>query len=354
MASLDLLRGLAVAGMIAVNAAAYLHYAAKLPVLPWLMHAPWAGFTVADAVFPAFITLTGVSIPIAAARARPAVRRLVARSARLFLAGVIVGNLFWLGDFAAHDFRPFGVLQRIAIVYLACALLHRAFGPRTLAAIAAVLLLIGWGLILLPFADGVTDLGVPGLNWIAWVDRVVLGDHRFVKGAMGFDPEGIVSTLPAIAQALLGVLACEWLLRRPGVDGARQLGLAGLVMTIAGLAWSPVLPIIKSMWTSSFVLLSAGVTFLMLAGLRRVTDLRGSRMPFQSGLEAFGRNAIFAYLLHMVATLALTADLFVRPYTIAAQVLPGSIAALVPVALFLWLMWLPVRYLQRRGWTISI
>ena len=199
--SLDVLRGAAIVGMIVVNSAAYLKFVGGYPAYPWLMHSAWAGFTLADAVFPAFIFMVGVSLvwslePVkrrgddravahtdpgssAAATAKPfpprggreptgaalqahpgdAVRDIVLRALRLFLVGVLLSNIYWLADPSANPFRPMGVLQRIGLVYLAAALLYLTTGPRTRLAIVAVLLLAWWPLLLLPTPDGAaTDL----------------------------------------------------------------------------------------------------------------------------------------------------------------------------------------------------
>ncbi|EJL37978.1 Protein of unknown function (DUF1624), partial [Caulobacter sp. AP07] len=222
LASLDVLRGLTIVGMIVVNTASYLHYVSGYAVFAGLEHAEWRGFTAADAVFPAFVFMTGVSIPLAlgplalgdgpiergmAGLDGAALRRLLVRSGRLFLLGLILSNLYWMATPESVLFRPMGVLQRLALAFLAAAVLYKTLGPRARMILAVAILALYWPLTLLPFPDGTTDLLRPGANFVGWFDRAVLGAHTYVHGPLGYDPEGLLSTLPAVAQALLGVAA---------------------------------------------------------------------------------------------------------------------------------------------------
>lgn len=356
LASLDVLRGLTIVGMILVNSAAYVHYVSGYDVFPVLMHARWAGFTLADAVFPAFIVMTGVSIPLATPAAERALnaaglRRLLVRAGRLILLGLLVSNLYWLATPGSVDFRPMGVLQRIALAFLAAAILYRTTGPRTRLAIAAGLLLLYWPLCLMPSPDGAASLAMPGASLVAWLDRAVLGVHNYVKGPMGYDPEGLLGTLPAIAQALIGVAAGEWLAAR---RGARGLALAGLGLLIAGLAWALVFPVIKDLWTSSYVLVSTGATLLVLAGLHQMLDVKAWKVPGAAFMTDFGVNAIFAYVLHQLASIILTAQILKIPYDAAAPILGTRTAALIPVAVFIALLWAVLAYMRKRRWIVKV
>lgn len=349
-------------GMILVNSAAGMFYGQKAAVFPVLLHVPWAGLTLADFVFPAFLTVVGVAIPLARAGTRAALdpvterRRILARAARLFLLGFLLSNIYWFADFDSGSWRLFGVLQRIGLVYAACALLVTAAGPRARLGIIAAILLLYWPLVLLPGLDGLSaDIAQRGHNFAASVDRVLLSGHIYVKGPTGYDPEGLLGTLPAIAHGLIGVAIGEQLLRAPGRASARTLALAGLAMLAAGLAWSPFFPIIKDIWSSSFVLVTAGATTLVLTLLHATIDGPSAKPSRLLAVPlAFGGNAIAAYALHMVTGGLLGWDLLLAPYTFARTVVPDAWASLIPVILYMALIWLFVDYLRRKRWVVKV
>ena len=356
LASLDVLRGLTIVGMIVVNTASYLHYVSGYAQFASLEHAAWRGFTIADAVFPAFVFMTGVSIPLAlgggsAGLDGSTLRRLLVRTGRLFLLGLILSNLYWMATPESVLFRPMGVLQRLALAFLAAGVLYKTVGPRGRIILAVAILALYWPLTLAPFPDGATDLLKPGANFVGWVDRAVLGAHVYVPGPLGYDPEGLLSTLPAIAQSLLGVAAGEWLLAR---RGSRGLLVAGLALILGGLAWGLAFPISKELWTSSFVLLSTGIALVLLAGLHEALDVRGWKLPGAGLLTDFGVNAIFAYSLHMLASIMLTAHILKIPYGWAIPWVGDKTAALIPVAVFVGLIWMVLAYMRKRGWVVKV
>ncbi|MBO9558290.1 MAG: hypothetical protein J7515_06850 [Caulobacter sp.] len=343
--------------MIVVNSASYLHYVSGYAQFAALEHAAWHGFTVADAVFPAFVFMTGVSIPLALSGRGgngldgATLRRLLVRSGRLFLLGLILSNLYWMATPESVLFRPMGVLQRLALAFLAAAVLYKTVGPRARLAIAAAILLLYWPLTLAPFPDGTTDLLKPGANFVGWFDRLVLGAHVYVPGPLGYDPEGLLSTLPAIAQALIGVTVGERLMARKGV---RSVSLAGIALIIGGLVWGLVFPISKELWTSSFVLLSTGIPMVLLAELHLAID-GSERLPLGGRfLTDFGINAVFAYSLHMLASIMLTAHMLKIPYRWATPMVGDKTAALIPVAIFVGLIWTVLAYMRRRGWIVKV
>jgi len=361
LASLDVLRGLTIVGMIVVNSAAFMFYAVDAPVFPALMHAHWRGYTVADAVFPAFVFMTGVSIPLALGLAGEglsgaALGRLLARAGRLFLLGVILSNLYWMATPDSVVFRPMGVLQRLALAFLAAAVLYKMLGSRARLIVAIALLALYWPLCLAPYPGGAADLTIPGANLVGWIDRLVLGGHTYVKGALGYDPEGLVSTFPAIAQALLGVAAGEWLVAPHSRNGRGPLGLllAGVALVAGGLAWGLAFPISKELWTSSFVLLSTGVPLILLAGLHWALDLNGARLPGTRVLSDFGINAVFAYGLHMLTSEVPGAGVLKIAYAKAVPVIGAETAALIPVAAYVALIWLVLAYMRKRGWVVKV
>jgi predicted acyltransferase len=355
LVSLDLLRGLTVLGMIVVNSTAGVQRRDG-PVFPLLLHAKWTGFTAADAVFPAFILMIGASIAISARGRSSDFGRVAVRALRMLLLGLFLTDMFWLYDFERGPPRLAGVLQRIAIVYLVVAPLYPRVGWRGRAGIAAGLLLLYWPLALLPTPDGVpTDLRVPGHNFVSWVDRAVFGGWCYVKGPAGFDPEGLLSTLPAIAQALIGTLAGDWLRRglRP-TFAAGRMAMAAVAMMAAGLLWGLAMPIAKNYWSSSFVLLSSGLALLVLAGFHVRFDDRAAP-PRRGGLlGSFGRNAIAAYALHEIASIILTSDTLQLPFLWLRPWTGTQTAALAPVLLFTALVWWPIAAMDRRGWYVRI
>lgn len=348
--SLDLLRGLTVLGMIVVNATAGVAHRDG-PVFAPLLHSDWAGFTIADSVFPAFIVMLGVSVTLSSARGGGTLP-ILTRALRLILLGLLLSNIFWLYDMSEYHPRLPGVLQRIGIVYAATALLYREAGWRTRAIVAALILLLYWPLCLLPSPDGVaTDLWVPGHNFVSWADRAVLGDFRFVRGPEGYDPEGLLGTLPTFAEALIGTLAGDWLRRgSPPRETWRTMALAALAMIAIGLGWGLVFPIAKNLWTSSFVLLSAGIALLALAGFHALVDGRPESGKRGGLLGSFGRNAIAAYALHEFTAFILTSDALQLPFRALAPQTGTRVAALAPVLIFTALVWWPIAAMDRRGW----
>jgi predicted acyltransferase len=206
-----------------------------------LTHAEWHGWTATDLVFPFFLFIVGVSITLALGRRRAAgdaegvlAARVVRRAAIIFVLGLVLSVIAALRFGVGLDtIRMMGVLQRIALCYLAAALLFLWSGWRTQVAIAAGLLLGYWGLLtLVPVPGfGAGDLGQEG-SLAAWLDRLLLGRHIW-RGGKVYDPEGLLSTLPAIATTLAGVVAGHWLVaaRSAGrkVGGLALAGAAALV-----------------------------------------------------------------------------------------------------------------------------
>jgi len=364
MLSVDVTRGVAIAGMILVNAAAYFHYVAPAPVPAFLLHADWEGFRLADFVFPAFIYIVGAAIPLSLGQAKLSARaqgdlyrRIAWRSVKLFLLGVVLSNLYaWYSAVDLSEMRYFGVLQRIAIVYFAAAILFLRFSTRALAVIAGVILAAYTALLYAPLPTGeAADLSVKGLNIVAWVDRALLGEHAFYDGPSGYDPEGLLSTLPAIAQCLVGVLTGRWLARREkSASTAMQFGSAGLALTVAGALLGALHPVVKDLWTGSYVLLSTGVTMLVLAAAYRLNDVAGRYGPVSHFFRVFGANAIAVYVLHFAASFLIVAAPFVALYSSIARVLPAALASLAPVLLFVAMNWLVALWLWRRRIFIKI
>jgi predicted acyltransferase len=360
--SLDLLRGFTVIGMILVNEMAGMQSAG--PVYPTLLHERWDGLHFADVVFPAFLLMVGISIAISMRNVRAEPReeygRIFWRTVRLLVAGWLLSNLWWFSNFHATSWRLFGVLQRIGLVYAACALMFLWLTPRTRLIVAAVILVLYWPIALIPSLDGLpNDIWVRGHNFVGSVDRVLLGagNHNFVKGSDGYDPEGLLGTFPAIAQGLMGVAIGEYLLGGAHRHRLRMLAIAGAAMLVAGIGWGFIFPVIKDIWSSSFVLVTSGIATLTLAALGYLFDGKpqtGAR--YVVGLIAlpFGMNAIAAYILHEVSGSMLGWDLLKQPYKKLTPLVGPELAAFFPVGVFIVFVWACMFYLWRRKWLIRI
>jgi predicted acyltransferase len=362
--SVDVLRGITVMLMIAANAAVK----NKENAPRWILHSDWQGLTLADVVFPAFITLVGISIPLALHRSkreggfdRRQARHIAWRTFRIIVLGVLLTNLDWFSDPENNPFRPWGVLQRIGLVYGVSAVLFLCCRARSLAIVAAAMLVLYWPLTLLPPLDGLAnDLWARGHNFAASIDRTMLGAgrHLLVEGTAGYDPEGLLGTLPAIAQGLIGVIAGECLIRQPGRRVTRQLTWAAAGLLALGLVWSFGFPIVKDIWSSSFVLVTTGLTILALAGLHRWLDHQPSATGFSARAlavpVAFGINAIAAYVLDEIGEPILEWPLMLKAMDWSETYLGTLTATLVPPLVFLLLIWVCMDYLQRRRWIVKI
>lgn len=263
-----------------------------------LRHAAWHGLTAADCVFPLFLFLVGVSVALALEPSPPAGAaprrrwpRIVRRAAILFVLGLAENAYLRL---SCDDLRIPGVLQRIAVVYLAVAWLHLRCGNRGLVTVVAGVLVGYW---LLLFYVPVPGLGRPsldtGVNLEGYVDQLVFGRHIWKAGTT-WDPEGVLSTFPAVALGLTGVLAGRWL-RRGGRAAGRvaALGLAGLGV---GLVWSIWFPLNKALCTSSFVLVLGGGATALLAWGHALLDGKGQTPAGLRPLAILGTNALTAYV----------------------------------------------------------
>ena len=357
LVSLDLLRGLAVIGMILVNEMAGM----APPVFPLLLHSHWDGLTIADVVFPSFLFMVGVSIPLAfKSKERVDYSAILWRSLRLILLGFILSNIFWFSQFSSGSWRLFGVLQRIGIVYGVCAIMFLKVSPRARLIVAAAILLLYWPLTYIPTLDGVpTDLWQRGMNFVGSVDRVLLGagNHIYVPGPHGYDPEGLLGTLPAIAQGLIGVAVGEYVLRTERSERLRTLAIAGAALLVIGIVWGFLFPVVKDIWSSTFVLVTCGIAMLLLAGLSAGFDgkpMTGGRRIVEVIVLPFGMNAIAAYTLHEVAYSVLGWDLLQAPYRQLKPTVGPEVAAFVPVLLFIAFIWLAMFYLWRKRWLIRI
>ncbi len=365
--SVDVLRGCAVMGMILANSAAILKDVADVKVFDALLHAHWDGLKFADLVFPMFLMMVGVSIPLALSGAKATTglhgreaKHILWRSIRLIVLGIILTNLDWFSG-SEETWRLWDALQRIGLVYGICAVLFLRCGPGTLAWLIAAILLFYWLLCILPSLGGLpTDLHRPGHNFPASVDRAMLGagNHLCVTGPEGYDPEGLLGTIPGVAHGLIGVLVGEFIRKHRGRNDILRLAGAGGLMVLAGVAWGLVFPIVKDIWSSSFVLVTCGVATLLLSALHALLD-NGTKWKGVPGLLVqvsltFGMNAIAAYVLHEVASSMLGWRMILDLVEQATPAIGNPAAALIPSILFLSFIWLCMDYLRRKNWIIKI
>jgi predicted acyltransferase len=312
LVSLDVFRGLTMAGMVIVNNPGDWGH------VYWpLLHAEWNGWTPTDLIFPFFLFIVGVAITLSKRSASTA--SILKRGAVIFAVGLFLAAF---PRFDPTHLRIPGVLQRIAVCYVVGALVYRWTLSRTpgsssrglyapLAAIAAVLMLAYWAAVtLIPVPGGVAGDLTAGHDLGAYIDRALMLGHLYRPT---WDPEGLLSTVPAVATTLLGTLAGLWLrgdaapTRKAGV-----LALAGIGAIVVGEVWNLAFPINKNLWTSSYVMFTAGAAALFLALCYWVLDVKNWRAwatPFVIlGMNALALFAFSALLVKTMARLTITPD----------------------------------------------
>lgn len=356
--SLDVFRGLTVAGMLLVNNPGSWEH-----IYPPLEHAPWNGWTPTDLVFPFFLFIVGTAMAFALGRrleqgvpARQLIPRILWRGALIVLLGLLlnaVPNFHW------DTMRYPGVLQRIGMVYLLAGTIFALTGP-VAETVIATLLLVGYWL-------AMTRIGAPGLpagslaidsNLAQHLDMMLFAGHTWLPTS---DPEGVLSTIPAVATCLLGGLAGRWLRTdRPEGEKATGLFVAGIAGILLGLLWDHWFPINKNLWTSSYVLFTAGMALQGLGACYAIIEIwkiRGWEWPFlvlgTNALAAFALSGLWARLLiHWQVGQGgqrtnLAGWMYQEWFASWAGPLNGSLAfAVATVALFVMILAVP----YRKGW----
>lgn len=307
LVSLDVFRGVTIAGMLLVN-----NPGTWSAIHPPLAHAAWHGWTPTDLIFPFFLFIVGVAMTFSFGKLRDAglgrgtlVAKVARRAAILFALGLALHAFPNYLDLSA--LRIPGVLQRIAIAYLAGSVIVLFTGVRAQIATAAALLLGYWALETLVPVPGV-GAGVlePGRDLGAWIDRLVFGQQHLWVNSTTWDPEGLLSTIPAVATVLAGVFAGDWLRSdRSPADRLVGLFLAGNAGLLLGIIWGAWFPINKNLWTSSYVLFTAGMACHFLAVCYWLVDVRGYRR-WSKPFVIFGMNAIAAFFLSSLVARIIT------------------------------------------------
>ena len=308
--SLDFFRGLTVAAMILVNnPGSWGHIYAPLE------HAAWNGCTPTDLIFPFFLWIVGVSIAFAmgSSKTDPAnhgkvILKAVKRGITLYLLGfflAIFGKLMAVildGKSLLEAFQTVrlpGVLQRIGIVFMISSIIFLKCTTKTIFRIFIAILAIYWALMTFVPVPGV---GYPNMeketNLAAWIDRAILTEAHTWASSKTWDPEGILSTLPAVATCLFGILAGVWM-RRKDIDHPTKVAwlfTAGIASVVLGLLWDLQFPINKALWTSSYVLYAGGLAAIGLALCYWLIDVQGYKR-ITTPFVVYGVNAITVFFL---------------------------------------------------------
>jgi predicted acyltransferase len=304
--SLDVFRGMTVAGMILVNTPGSWEY-----VYAPLRHAKWNGCTPTDLVFPFFLFAVGNAMSFSMPKYQglgsgKVIQKILTRAALIFLIGIFLNWAPFVrweeNEFVVRTFdslRIFGVLQRIAMAYLGAALIVHFLKPMQ-AFVTALILLVGYWLILLSFGD----LTLEG-NAVLKLDRWLLGEGHLYHGYfsevlqqnIAFDPEGLLSTIPAIASVIFGFLAGRYIKEKGNsYETITHLLVAGVLCIFAGQVWGLVFPINKPIWSSAYVLYTTGLALTILSVILFFVEMKQQR-NWTNPFVIFGRNPLFIYVL---------------------------------------------------------
>jgi predicted acyltransferase len=311
-------------------------------------HVAWAGFRFYDLIFPLFLFVVGLVLPFSLTRrmeegaSRPQLyRHLFQRFLTLFLFGLIYGNLL---DFDIHTLRIPGVLQRIAICYLIAGLVVMVTGIRGQVVVAGSILIAYWLIMKLVPVPGVgAGVITPEGNLSGYLDRLII-PLRFCCYNFG-DNEGLLSTLPAISTCLLGVLAGHWLRSAKFTPTRKVQGLvaAGVASLFVAWVWSFNFPIVKNIWTSTFVLWAGGWSLLLLALFYWIIDVQGyQRWSFF--FKVIGMNAITIYLVDRFFHFSVITNVFMH----GLYPVFGAYRPVVESACVVFTAWLFLYFLYRQ------
>jgi predicted acyltransferase len=304
--SLDVFRGMTICFMIIVNTPG----SGAEPFSP-LEHATWHGFTPTDLVFPSFLFAVGNAMSFSMSRYKQMgtaslLSKVIRRTVLIFLLGYL---MYWFPFFRLnaagniisaplYNTRIFGVLQRIALCYFFASLLIHYLSTKKVF-IVSIVLLLGYWIILLACGDLQQPFSLLG-NAGLYLDKWLFGENHLYHGeGIAFDPEGLLSTLPAIVNVLIGYYAGRFTQQQgKGFETLAKLLLAGCLLIFIALCWNMLFPINKKLWTSPFVLLTTGIDLVLIASLIFIIELKNwNPLKWTSFFLVFGKNPLFIYLL---------------------------------------------------------
>lgn len=307
LVSLDVFRGATIAAMILVN-----NPGTWAAIYPPLRHAQWHGWTVTDLIFPFFLFIVGVSVVLAFTKALEKgadrgdlVRKTVKRSFIIFGLGLMMMGYPYLTfdpSFGLHPnltgIRLMGVLQRIAICYLAVSLMFLYLKPKTIAYIAGGLLVGYWAMtMLIPVPGyGAGMIDQPESTLTGWVDRLLIPEpHIYREGP--YDPEGILSTIPAIATTIMGLFAGIILMAKDtALQKTARLMLWGFLLAAVGHVWDWFFPINKAIWSSSYAIFTAGLAMQCFGASYWLIDVKEYRR-YTRPFVVYGVNALIVFFV---------------------------------------------------------
>lgn len=272
-------------------------------IYPPLAHAEWHGITPTDFIFPFFLFIVGTAIPFSIGKrletkspGRDVFFKIIRRTIIIFVIGLLLA-LIPRFDFA--NLRIPGVLQRIAVCYFIASILFLYFDWKKLVAISAALLLAYWALMTLVPVPGCAfpDIGDKACNLAAYLDRLFLSEAHIWQQSKVFDPEGLLSTLPAIVSTISGVLTGIWLKHeRSKLEKVGGILFAGVTFCAGGWIWSLIFPFNKSLWTSSYAVYTTGLALCFLGFCFWLIDLKGY-LKWSYPFRVFGMNALALFVL---------------------------------------------------------
>jgi predicted acyltransferase len=366
--ALDAFRGVTIAGMLLVN-----NPGTWSAIYPPLSHAEWHGWTPTVLIFPFFLFIVGITTELSlSGRARRGdsggliTRRVLVRGASIVVLGLLLHAFPYFPLSRWETLRFPGVLQRIGVCYVAAALFSRGRSDRAVLGLTVVLLAGYWALQALVPPPGIAHATIddPSATLSAWIDRSIFGSHLW-SVSKTWDPEGLLSTVPAIGTCLLGVLAGRRLADpRPLAERLSTLFTWGAAGMMSGLVWSWSFPINKNLWTSSYVLFTAGMGATVLATMtwlmQRERLQRAARPLITYGLNpitAFWGSGAMARTLGLIrlprtgGSVPLQRAIFESGF---ASWLPLKLASLAYALAFVLLWYVILRLMESRGWILRV
>lgn len=363
--ALDVFRGMTVCFMIIVNTPGD----GATPFAP-LLHASWHGFTPTDLVFPSFLFAVGNAMSFSMEKYRSLgdgtfFGKVIKRTVLIFLLGYL---MYWFPFFVIENgsfhlkpianTRVMGVLQRIALCYFFASIMIRYLSTRAVI-IVSIALLFGYWLLLLSYGDSSDVYGMQ-TNAGFYLDRFLLGDNHLYHGeGVPFDPEGVLSTLPAIVNVVIGYYAGLFIKKNgKNYETISKLFIAGSVLILLALAWNSFFPINKKLWSSSFVLLTTGIDLSIIAGLVYLVEIKKSGVAeggWTKFFTIFGKNPLFIYLLSELLAITLYQVNVKRQSlfswfnsNIFQRIAPGPFGSLFFALAFMMLCWSVGFWLDKR------